>query len=493
MWTRAAALATALAAPALAQQPSELRPEPRPEIVSEGVVTRAIEVTPLDGGPTADAVGLLPPSVTGLPRDLWSGSDATRLAGLIERLAFTDVPVVEEFVRTLLLAEGDPPAGAATGAEDFLLARVDQLVARGALDEASALLDRAGSGSAERTRRAFDVSLLTGDESGACDQLDPAAEASGDYAMRVFCLVRGGDWSAAALTFDAASALTELDPLEQALLAPFLDPEMAEGPLPAPPTRPSPLVFRLYDALGEPLPTGRLPIAFARADLRPVTGWKAQMEAAERLVRAGALPGTVLLALYTDRRPSASGGVWDRAAAVQDLDDALLRRDPASVARVLPEAIDALEEADIEAPLAVVLYPLLATLDLDPSTERLARGLGLLTADYEAAGAGVNPADRVGAFHAALARGEPETAKPYDPLSAAIAQGFSIASPEDLMALVRDGRLGEALLLALGRLADARGGDLSRLPDTVAFLRTVGLEDLARRAGLQMLLLRARA
>ena len=485
MWTRLALLLS-LTLPAQAQQSFALRPMPRPEIVSSGVVTQSITVTPLDEGPSADAVGLLPPSVTGLPKDLWAGSDSERLAGLIERLAWTDIPVVDGFTRTLLLAESTPPSGAERGAEDFLLARVDQLVDRGALDEAAALLERAGKGSARRTRRAFDVSLLTGDETGACDQLESAAERSDDYAMRVFCFVRGGDWAAGALTFDAASALSELDPLERQLLAPFLDPELSEGPLPAPPTRPSPLVFRLYDALGEPLPTGRLPIAFARADLRPVTGWKAQIEAAERLVRVGALQGTVLLALYTDRRPSASGGVWDRAAAVQELDDALLRRDAASAARRLPLAFDAMEAAGVEAALAPIFYPLLAELGVE--ADGLVRTLGLLTEDYEAAAEGASD------FLSSIARGEPDRSLAEDPLGQAIAAGFGTVGPDPLLArLVDEDRLGEALLLSVDRMADARGGDLSRLPGTLAFLRVVGLEDLARRASLQMLLLRAQA
>ena len=482
MWTRLA-LALLIGLPAQAQQTYALRPMPRPEMVSSGVVTQTVTVRPLDEGPSADAVGLLPSSVTGLPRDLWTGSESSRLAGLIERLAWTDIPVVDGFARTLLLAESAPPRGAGRGAEDFLLARVDQLVERGALDEAAALLDRAGKGSARRTRRAFDVSLLTGDETGACEQLESAAEGSDDFAMRVFCFVRSGDWAAGALTFDAASALSELHPLERDLLAPFLDPELAEGALPPPPTRPSALVFRLYDALGEPLPTGRLPIAFARADLRPVTGWKAQIEAAERLVRAGALPGTVLLALYTDRRPSASGGVWDRASAIQALDDALLRRDAVTAAIRLPAAVEAMRSAGVEAALAPIFYPLLSELGVEAGG--LARTLGFLTPDYEAAAEG-GPDDLL----ASIARGEPDASLAADPLEEAIAAGFADTPPDTLLArLVAEDRLGEALLLSVDRLADARGGDLSRLSGTLSFLRSVGLEDLARRAALQMIIL----
>ena len=48
----------------------------------------------------------------------------------------------------------------------------------------------------------------------------------------------------------------------------------------------SPLLFRLHEAIGEPLPTGALPRAYAVADLRDLAGWKPQLEAAERLAVA---------------------------------------------------------------------------------------------------------------------------------------------------------------------------------------------------------------
>ena len=48
------------------------------------------------------------------------------------------------------------------------------------------------------------------------------------------------------------------------------------------PGAPDPLTFRLFETIGERLPTAALPRAFAHADLRDVAGWKAQIEAAER-------------------------------------------------------------------------------------------------------------------------------------------------------------------------------------------------------------------
>ena len=66
-----------------------------------------------------------------------------------------------------------------------------------------------------------------------------------------------------------------------------------------------------------------LPLAFAHAELRDTAGWKSQIESAERLARAGVIAPNVLLGLYTERLPAASGGVWDRAAAFQRFESAL--------------------------------------------------------------------------------------------------------------------------------------------------------------------------
>ena len=106
--------------------------------------------------------------------------------------------------------------------------------------------------------------------------------------------------------------------------------------MPPAPNPVTPLDWKMYEAIGEPLPTEGLPIAFSYAELGPRAGWKAQIEAAERLTRAGTIPPNVILGLYTEREPAASGGVWDRVEAFQDFEAALAarrcrtgRRDPA--------------------------------------------------------------------------------------------------------------------------------------------------------------------
>ena len=84
-----------------------------------------------------------------------------------------------------------------------------------------------------------------------------------------------------------------------------------------PPQHLTPMGWRILEALGDPVGTGNLPVAFAHADLRGTSGWRAQIDAAERLTRMGVMQPERLTGIYSQRRAAASGGVWDRVRAVQ--------------------------------------------------------------------------------------------------------------------------------------------------------------------------------
>lgn len=456
--------------------------------VTGGSLPEPVTTQPLDG-PNPDAVGLLPPSVTGLPANLWGPGDPAEIARRIRSEPVETLPAGQSLLATILLAEADPPPAAAPDGT-LLLARVDKLLDLGLVEEAGALLDRAGSVTPELFRRSFDVSLLLGSEDGACAAMRARPDVAPTFPARIFCLARGGDWTAAALTLGTTRALGQLDPSEEALLSRFLDPELyeADGPLP-PPTRPSPLVFRMHEAVGEPLPTGTMPRAFAHADLRSTSGWKAQIEAAERLARTGALDPNRLLGLYTERRPAASGGVWERVAAVQALDEALDRGDAVATARALPVAWDAMLGAGLAPVLSAIAAERLAGLALDEPAAAIAFRLALLSPGYEAAAAARTPADREERLLAAIARGLP---LPRPEGSAALAlAGLAPGAlpPARAAALIDAGRLGEALLFALDDLAAGRAGDPRRMADALATFRAVGLEGTARRAALEYLIL----
>lgn len=472
-------------------QPRDLPATEAP--ITDGIVTEVISVQPLDD-PSPDGVGLLPVTVTGLPADLWGESDVAALAPMIAAFPAEPLPAVQDQFRQLMLAELNPPAGSAPGGP-MLQARVDALLARGAVDEAEALLERASSDDPQLFRRAFDVALLTGREQAACAKMRAVPGITPSFPVRIFCLARTGDWNAAALTLESAKALGQLSPEEDSLLAQFLDPELSELLPPVePPARPSPLSFRMLEAIGTPLPTAPLPLAFAHSDLRHTAGWKARIEAAERLARAGALRPAVLLAIYGERQPAASGGVWERAELVQRVQKDIEAGDSAALGTSLPPAWKAMTAAGLGVPFARAIGPGLSGIELTGEAAAIAPRIGLLSEGYETAALDMEPADPEVAFAASIARGRPE-APPPDLLSEAIAAGFSDAPTEmgEMAARAAENRLGEALLLALGTLADGADADPADLGSALAFLRSIGLEDTARRAALQILLRDTRA
>ena len=436
------------------------------------------------------SVGLLGRSITGLPETLWSGSRYERLREEIAGADFRSIAALQRLFYTLMLAEALPPDGA--DAERFLTLRADRLRAFGAIEPAEALVERLPLSSAAHFGLWFDLTLLAGLEDKACAVLNAKRGLSGDYAAHIFCAVRGENWADAALLFEAADALGLLSGSQRQLLLAFLDPDYAEAsPFLAPPREISPLEFRLYDAVGNPLPTANLPVAFAVSDLRAVAGWKAQLEAAERLVRNGALSSNVLLGLYTERKPSASGGVWERARAVQGLEAALEEGGAARLSAALLRAHEVLAAHGLVSLLADLYAPEIVGAELTHEAEDLRFRLGLLSADYERAEVPRDPAADV-AFLQSLAAGAPLGAAALeDRLAEAIEAGFGAALPDPaVLALMEAGQLGQAILAASEQLKAGLSGDLAALRSGLAALRLMGLEDVARRASLDMMLQR---
>ncbi|SFU07377.1 hypothetical protein [Sedimentitalea nanhaiensis] len=499
MQIRAALIALSLPLAATAQEPlsviewlgehpppgaGHLRLEPP---VSETAVQPQVDVSPLDRLP--DVVGLVPADVTGLPVTLWQGSEIDDLVDLIAKVPVRGTAAMQTLLYTLLLSESAPPGGAATD-EPLLLARIDRLLELGATDPALALAEQAGpTRSPALFRRWFDATLLTGTEDQSCAVLARAPHLAPDYAARIFCDARGGDWQTAALTLETAHAL-ELLPLQKLnLLDRFLSPDIFEDapPLPAP-HDPDPLTFRLFETIGERLPTASLPRAFATADLRDIAGWKAQIEAAERLARVGALAPNQLLGLYTDRRPSASGGVWDRVQAVQQFDTALRARNAEAVTKTLPAVWRAMQEVELESPFADLFANDLAAVPLtDPTARALAWHIQLLSPAYAAAGTHLPTDTEMHVFLAALTRGSPADVPPPNATAAAITEGFSPGTGPD--PVTPDGpRLGETLLRAIRDFDSGARGNPTQLSRALQAFRAAGLDDTARRASLQLML-----
>ena len=290
--------------------------------------------------------------------------------------------------------------------------------------------------------------------------------------------------------FLESDVLGELDPGEYDLIARFLDPEMFEGDPDLPiPSHPSPLVFRMFEAIGEPIPTRLLPRAFSHADLRANAGWKARLEAAERLARAGAISDNVLLGLYNARVPAASGGAWDRARAVSRLEAALAGDDADAMLRALTDFWREAANAGVAAPLARAYAPqLLQSTVPDSRSDAVLFKILLLSDHYEDA-ALIDALAATDPFLAAVARGDPSGVAVNRAKYPLIQQAFAAEPNAALVAMAGDGRTGEAILRSIATLQQGIDGDRTAFKEGFATLRALGLEDMARRTALQYLLL----
>lgn len=466
-------------------------PVPGEPPVAGTALSPDVEVRALDA-PSVSAVGLLPPAVTGFPLALWRGSDPPRLARLLAGVETDALPALQALLFSLLLAEADPPAR--SRGEDLLVARLDRLIAQGAVAPALALVERAGPGSPALFARWFDLMLLTGETAAACAALTVQPELSDDLAARVYCLTLTGQWDAAIATLEGARLLGDIDPQMADLLWLFVDPELAEEERPPriAAARVTPLIYRLLQALGEAPPPSLLPRAYASMVITGDAGWRAQIEAAERMARAGAAPANTLIGVYSEREPAASGGVWDRVEAIQQLDRAITDRDTDRVESWLPRAWAQARAAGLGVPVATLFAERLTGLPLTGASAELARDLVYLSPGYEGAAAAFpdTPASAARAFLAGLAIGEPDAAKATTPVQEAIAAAFADTTPpEELRGMLAQDRLGEAILEAMQDVSRGAAGDPQSLGRGLRHLRALGLEDTARRAALQLVIL----
>lgn len=460
--------------------------EPGGPVVS---VPAAISVAPLDA-PVPDRAGLVSARSLRIKPDLWGRSASRDLAEALA--ALPDARLAPHSLRTflhgLMIARLDPPIDASED-DSLYLARLDRLLEIGHLDAARRLIDAAGAPEPRRFLRAFDIALLSGTETDACRVIEQTPDLSPTYPARIFCLARGGQWDVAAVTLGNAEALGILTQEEDQLLLHFLDPELFEDQaLPPPPRLPTPLVFRLYEAVGERLPTDQLPLAFANADLTDTVGWQTRLRAVERLTAANAIPFERLLSVYSERSPAASGGIWDRVDAIQALLGAVESGSTKDLSMALPEAWIVAGEAHFEAALAHWLAPKLADQELDGHAGHVAFEIALIAGKPKLAEkfAAATAEDR---FLLAVARGETAVANESDLLGRAILRGLGMTAPsQGHQTLIDEQRSGEALLSALADLMDGAGGNPDRTAHALALLRFMGLVDLARQTAVELLL-----
>lgn len=464
--------------------PAQAAPPPEPPITASGQAPD-IEVVALDDTETR-VTGIVPSHVTGLPQDLWRTSDGTALAARLVALAPPALPAGQALLHSLLLTETAPPLGDSLA---FQAARLALLWDMGRLDAALALAETIGPDQSPALfARYFDLSLLAENADRPCTAIARKPGLAPDKAAEVFCTARNGDWPTAALLFGTADALGLLGAEKAEALARFLDPELFEGDAPLPtPAKADALMFVLMDALGQRPSVKRWPRVFAHADLTERVGWKLQLEAAERLAQTGAISENRLLGLYSDRRPAASGGLWDRVAAVQSFERALEASDTSALSKALPVAWARIKAAGLAVPFASLFAERLAPFTLSGSAADAAFEMLLLSPVYETAADTYPGRARARPVLAAVAAGDTAALTPESAVAGAITLGFA-PSTAALAQKGFSGRLGEDILTALSQLEAGAAGDLSALSSALGQLRALGLEDTARRAALQILL-----
>lgn len=450
-----------------------------PKVTDTGLAPR-VEVVAL-GPDTQRTTGLVAASVTGLPDTMWQATDGETLAGLIADVDIPHLPAAQALLYSLLLTESQAPQNA----DAFQAARIDALIRMGALEPALALLRDVRPDTPALFKRYFDLSLIGDDAEDACRRLLATPSLNADPAAEIFCLARAGDWTTAAVLFGTSDALGLLEPARAQALARFLDPDLFEGdpPLPAPQDEDA-LIFTLQDALGQRPATQRWSLVYAQTDLSERVGWKAQLEAAERLAQTGAIPDNRLLGIFTDRRPSASGGIWDRVEAIQTFETALDTGSTAAVEKTLPAALRAARQGRIAARFASLFADATADHTLLGPAAQAGFDVLLLSGAYQRSLTAYPDEAARRPVITGVVRGDTSGLTGTTPLETAVIDGFSGAAPP----LDRPTELGAALLASLLGLEEAYQGNVTTLADDIRRLRRLGQDDTARRAALQLLL-----
>lgn len=467
--------------------PRAVAPQLSPSADIAPIQTRPLQQSMLD------STGLFAATRIGLPRDLWGPSDVTQLSEAVARLSSDMMPAAQRLMLRVLVAEFAPPR---LGPQDkpgtLLVARLDKLIEIGALEQATQLIEAAPVQTAALNGRAFDIALLLGEEDRACARLQGQLAGPSGEAARIFCLARQGQWQSAYAALGAARALGGLTATEAQLLTRFLEEEEQDLTL-APPTDLTPMGWRVLEALGEPVGTSTLPVAFAHADLRGTSGWRAQIDAAERLTRTGVMQPGRLMGIYTHRRAAASGGVWYRVRAVQSLDDALDSGQADAIGTALVMAWPLFEQVELDSAFARIFAERLADHDLTGPAVRIQWAILLLAEHRPDRAAQIASETPLGRFAMALALGAELPLGSVSGVGPAIAAAFgaeTLPMPQNLW--LEDGERGRLALDALDQIAGATQGDMLATERGLASLLALGLARDARQIALELLLLERR-
>ena len=152
-----------------------------------------------------------------------------------------------------------------------------------------------------------------------------------------------------------------------------------------------------------------------------------------------------------------------------------------------------MQEAELEVPFATLFGKQLQEMALTGEAAHIALRVGLLSPAAETVARRQKPATAEDAFLLALAAGDPSLVLPPDSLGRAIAAAFRASVPStEAKALLDGNRKGEAIIVAIDNIGRGVQGDLRGVTEGLSLLRLVGLEAVARRTALELMILERR-
>ena len=127
------------------------------------------------------------------------------------------------------------------------------------------------------------------------------------------------------------------------------------------------------------------------------------------------------------------------------------------------------------------------------ATEALAFRMALLTDSYETAAQSFQTTLAEELFMKSVAQGNLKGVVASNDQMAAIKDGFLATQVSTrFQRMLDDGAIGKALLESIRFIGHGADGDVAKLTEAIALLRNLGLEDVARRAALQVMILDTR-
>ena len=426
------------------------------------------------------AIGLLPIYVTGIPTTIWRNSSFDDLVYSFKTMPIFKYSPIQELVYSLLLAEARPPLNE-PARYAFLEARLNKLLNYGAVDPAIALIERASPLPERMIPLLFDISLLSSNNFPICDPIFQNTKNRDLQAELIYCYARKGDWLTAHLILKTGEVLEDLNVREVSLLDRYLEVDFNVdlNALLPPPELITPLEYRLYEAIGEPIPAEYLPIQYSQSDLSGENGWRAQVIAAERLSLTGAIPENQILGIYTSNNPGVSGGMWERVKVVQDLDLALEHEEDFEY--YFQNAWRVFKKTDQLTVFAKLFGLRVFEKNLSVKSKEIAANLLLLTNNFRLTKGYWNSSD----IRFGLTTGDFSQVKASNEIEKIILKVFTEPSMPFLVEQkLNQGKLGEVILNALLQFETGIDGNLKDFSESLSTLNLIGLDNTARRAAL---------